>query len=122
MPPLLLNKAAHPCHPHSSKERVMGLVNDKCFQEAKERLIEQGDLLAKRIQLPRAHGWGVLWDPGDEGGEGGISSGAEDTSQAGRALPTAASSSYSHVQATCGSCSSDGNGMGTEPMRTRGGY
>lgn len=59
----------------------MGLVNDKCFQEAKERLIEQGALLAKRVQLPRAHGWGVLWDPGDEGGEGGISSGAQDTSQ-----------------------------------------
>lgn len=38
----------------------MGLVNDKCFQEAKERLIEQEELLAKRVQLSRAHGWGVL--------------------------------------------------------------
>lgn len=43
--------------------------------------LEQGDLLPNHVWLARAHGWGVLWDPGDERGEGGISDRFEDTSQ-----------------------------------------
>lgn len=52
----------------------MGLVNDERFEEAKRKAdgdasvdsLEQGDLLPNRVQLSRAHGRGVLWDPGDE--------------------------------------------------------
>lgn len=42
--------------------------------------------------------------------------------QAGRAFPTAAPTSYSHIQATCGSHSSDGNGTRTEPVMVTGDY
>lgn len=67
----------------------MGLLNDECFQEAKRKAdgdvsmdgLEQGDLPPSRVRLSRAHGWGVLRDPGDERGEGGISNSFEDTSQ-----------------------------------------
>lgn len=43
--------------------------------------MEQGLLLPNRVQLSRAHGQGVLWDPGGEQGEGGISNRFEDTSE-----------------------------------------
>lgn len=99
----------------------------KVFKKHKGRQMNHGDLLAKRVQLPRAQGWegsGIL-----EMSKEKVTSpvglrtplSKEGTLQAGRALPTAAPSSYSHAQATCGSHSSDGNGTGMEPMRTRGG-
>lgn len=43
--------------------------------------MEQGELLPNCVQLSRAHGWEVLWDPGDKQGIGGISKRSEDTSQ-----------------------------------------
>lgn len=90
--------------------------------------MDQGDLLAKRVQLPRAQGWGGsgMLETSEEKVPSPVGLrtplSKEGTLQAGRALPTAVSSSYSHGQATCGSHSSDGNGTGTEPLRTRGGY
>lgn len=76
--------------------------------------MEQGLLLPNCVQLSRAHGRGVLWDPGGEQREGGISNRFEDTSAA----------SSSHIQVTCGrgSIPEGWEWDEDEPMKTTGGY
>lgn len=75
------------------------------FKKQKERLMEmnrwtmeQGDLLPNRVQLSTDHSWGVLWDPGDKQGEGGISNRFEDISQQRRDSPGMQSLSHCCIQ------------------------